>query len=203
MYNYGIRRVIFGCKNDRFGGTGGVLNIHSDPATIPPYPVRGNILRQRCITVQREFYLQENTKAPNPSSKKGRKLKTEIAPYNGPETVGDEAEKAEGEKEEATRKKMKDEKKEVMMEGALEVLSETVVWMEGGEKWKKAKDERKEAMMTAAFEVLGETVVWMEGGAEWKKAKDERKEAMMTAALEVLREALERMEGTGMAEDMT
>lgn len=30
LRQYGIRAVYFGCSNDRFGGTGGVLNIHSE-----------------------------------------------------------------------------------------------------------------------------------------------------------------------------
>jgi len=30
LRQYGIRAVYFGCNNDRFGGTGGVLNIHSE-----------------------------------------------------------------------------------------------------------------------------------------------------------------------------
>lgn len=30
LRQYQIRSVYFGCANDRFGGTGGVLNIHSE-----------------------------------------------------------------------------------------------------------------------------------------------------------------------------
>ena len=30
LRQYRIRAVYFGCANDRFGGTGGVLNIHSE-----------------------------------------------------------------------------------------------------------------------------------------------------------------------------
>jgi tRNA-specific adenosine deaminase 2 len=30
LRQYGIRAVYFGCWNERFGGTGGVLNIHSE-----------------------------------------------------------------------------------------------------------------------------------------------------------------------------
>lgn len=30
LRQYGIRAVYFGCFNDRFGGTGGVLNVHSE-----------------------------------------------------------------------------------------------------------------------------------------------------------------------------
>ena len=30
LRQYGIRKVYYGCSNDRFGGTGGVLSIHSE-----------------------------------------------------------------------------------------------------------------------------------------------------------------------------
>lgn len=30
LRQYGIRAVYFGCHNDKFGGTGGVMNIHSE-----------------------------------------------------------------------------------------------------------------------------------------------------------------------------
>ena len=30
LRQYRIRAVYFGCSNDRFGGTGGVLSIHSE-----------------------------------------------------------------------------------------------------------------------------------------------------------------------------
>jgi len=30
LRQYGIKEVYFGCANERFGGTGGVLNIHSE-----------------------------------------------------------------------------------------------------------------------------------------------------------------------------
>ena len=30
LRQYGIRAVYYGCSNDRFGGTGGVLSIHSE-----------------------------------------------------------------------------------------------------------------------------------------------------------------------------
>ena len=32
LRQFGIRAVYFGCTNDRFGGTGGVLSIHSEYA---------------------------------------------------------------------------------------------------------------------------------------------------------------------------
>ncbi|KZF22700.1 cytidine deaminase-like protein [Xylona heveae TC161] len=80
LRQYGIRSVYFGCANDRFGGTGGVLNIHSDFNLDPPYFVQGGIFREEAIMLLRKFYIQENEKAPEPRPKKNRELKTEIAP---------------------------------------------------------------------------------------------------------------------------
>ncbi|KAF2843624.1 cytidine deaminase-like protein [Patellaria atrata CBS 101060] len=80
LRQYGIRAVYFSCWNDRFGGTGGVLNVHSDPGVDKPYPVYGGIFREEAIMLLRRFYVQENEKAPEPKGKKTRELKTEILP---------------------------------------------------------------------------------------------------------------------------
>ncbi|KAF2457854.1 cytidine deaminase-like protein [Lineolata rhizophorae] len=80
LRQYGIRAVYFGCYNDRFGGTGGVLTIHEDPSVDKPYPVYGGIFREEAIMLLRRFYVQENDKAPEPRQKKARELKTEILP---------------------------------------------------------------------------------------------------------------------------
>jgi tRNA-specific adenosine deaminase 2 len=77
-----VRAVYFGCYNERFGGTGGVLNIHSDPSIDPPYPVYAGIFREEAIMLLRRFYVQENEKAPEPTKKKDRVLKTEIDPLD-------------------------------------------------------------------------------------------------------------------------
>ncbi|KAH7078026.1 cytidine deaminase-like protein [Paraphoma chrysanthemicola] len=82
LRQYGVRGVYFGCWNERFGGTGGVLNIHSDPSIDKPYPVTGGIFREEAIMLLRKFYVQENEKAPEPKQKKTRELKTEILPMD-------------------------------------------------------------------------------------------------------------------------
>ncbi|EFR05532.1 tRNA-specific adenosine deaminase subunit TAD2 [Nannizzia gypsea CBS 118893] len=78
LRQYRVRSVYFGCANERFGGTGGVLSLHSDPAIELPYPVYGGIFRKEAIMLLRKFYVQENENAPNPKGKKDRKLKDEI-----------------------------------------------------------------------------------------------------------------------------
>ncbi|KAL2002242.1 hypothetical protein VTN02DRAFT_358 [Thermoascus thermophilus] len=76
LRQYQIRRVYFGCANERFGGTGSVLSLHSDPGIDPPYPVYSGLFHKEAIMLLRRFYIQENEKAPNPRPKKNRELKT-------------------------------------------------------------------------------------------------------------------------------
>ncbi|KAI5815603.1 cytidine deaminase-like protein [Pyronema omphalodes] len=76
-----IRRVFFGCLNDRFGGCGGVLKIHEDVCVEPGYTVHGGINHDEAIMFLRRFYIQENERAPQPLAKKTRTLKTEVLPF--------------------------------------------------------------------------------------------------------------------------
>lgn len=88
LKQYHIRSVYFGCTNDRFGGTGGVLSLHSESVSIrtsgskwriatniyspsidPPYPVYGGLFQKEAIMLLRRFYIQENEKG-------GRSLQT-------------------------------------------------------------------------------------------------------------------------------
>ncbi|KAJ5632225.1 hypothetical protein N7490_008564 [Penicillium lividum] len=78
LKQYRIRSVYYGCANDRFGGTGGVLSIHSDPSIDPTYPVYGGLFAQEAVMLLRRFYIQENEKAPNPRPKKNRELNTKF-----------------------------------------------------------------------------------------------------------------------------
>lgn len=62
LRQYRIRSVYFGCLNDRFGGCGGVMQIHADKGIDPPYPVYGGLFREEAIMLLRRFYVQENEK---------------------------------------------------------------------------------------------------------------------------------------------
>ena len=75
LRQYGIRTVYYGCGNDRFGGNGSVLSIHSDKSLDPPYPSYSGIYRKEAIMLLRRFYIQENENAPNPRAKGNRELK--------------------------------------------------------------------------------------------------------------------------------
>lgn len=75
LRQYGIRCVYFGCGNDRFGGNGSVLAVHSDKGLEEGYPSYGGIFRKEAIMLLRRFYIQENENAPNPRAKGNRELK--------------------------------------------------------------------------------------------------------------------------------
>ncbi|KAL5332641.1 cytidine deaminase-like protein [Aspergillus crustosus] len=76
LRQYRIRSVYYGCGNERFGGTGSILALHSDLAIDPPYPVYGGLQRKEAIMLLRRFYIQENENAPKPRPKKHRELNT-------------------------------------------------------------------------------------------------------------------------------
>jgi tRNA-specific adenosine deaminase 2 len=71
LRQFGIRKVYFGASNEKFGGTGGVLNIHTANGKLSDgtpglgweegdYEVSGGWLREEAIVLLRRFYVQEN-----------------------------------------------------------------------------------------------------------------------------------------------
>lgn len=71
----GIKNVYFGAKNDKFGGNGTVLNLHSDKSKYPEYKVTSGLMQNEAITMLRKFYIRENENAPLPRKKTNRILK--------------------------------------------------------------------------------------------------------------------------------
>ena len=69
-----IRRVYYGCSNDRFGGNGSVLSVHIDRKKNNRliYDVVPGILEERAIGLFQQFYNLENSRAPE--EKRKRKL---------------------------------------------------------------------------------------------------------------------------------
>lgn len=75
-----FKHVYYGCKNERFGGCGSIM----DAASIlmrqwPELPVTqvGGQEGAKAILLLRKFYLRENDRAPQPRKKINRVLKTE------------------------------------------------------------------------------------------------------------------------------
>lgn len=73
-----LRRVFFGCHNDRFGGCGSVLNAHDMelggpagvPAQLPPLLVTSGVMKEKAIQLLQTFYKGENPNAPEEKMKR-------------------------------------------------------------------------------------------------------------------------------------
>jgi tRNA-specific adenosine deaminase 2 len=74
----GIKRVVFGCKNNRFGGCGSLLNLHhaekaadetEDGSFSMGYTVTSGILEDEAIQLLQRFYDRENFHAPEEKRK--------------------------------------------------------------------------------------------------------------------------------------
>ncbi|KAJ3159775.1 tRNA(adenine34) deaminase [Geranomyces michiganensis] len=76
----GIRKVYYGCGNDKFGGCGSVFSIHEDVANHGSgYPAEGGFYREEAIMILRRFYVRENDHAPEPKRKTNRTLREDIS----------------------------------------------------------------------------------------------------------------------------
>ncbi|EPE35386.1 Cytidine deaminase-like protein [Glarea lozoyensis ATCC 20868] len=85
LRQFGIKKVFFGASNEKFGGTGGVLDVHLGNGRgiggkEGDYEVSGGWLREEAIVMLRRFYVQENERAPEPRKKAERVLKLEVEP---------------------------------------------------------------------------------------------------------------------------
>ncbi|XP_065833902.1 tRNA-specific adenosine deaminase 2-like [Oscarella lobularis] len=72
----GLRRIVYGCANERFGGCGSVMDVHTTPyvtksrASLPPLECRGGEMAERAVSLLKAFYDSENPHAPEPKRKK-------------------------------------------------------------------------------------------------------------------------------------
>jgi len=76
MSALGVKRVVYGCANDKFGGNGTVLNVHesgcgpcdgrSRPDVGLPYESIGGLFEGEAIKLFQDFYIRGNPKAPKP-----------------------------------------------------------------------------------------------------------------------------------------
>lgn len=71
----GVSSVVYGCGNDKFGGCGSVLSIHSDAlGDVQALPTCGGVREEEAIALLRRFYSQENTSAPVPQKRTRRQI---------------------------------------------------------------------------------------------------------------------------------
>jgi len=72
-----IKQCVYGCRNERFGGCGSVLNIAEDPTTtlngIKLDTVSG-VCEDLAVNLMKHFYTFENPNAPQPKDKKERSV---------------------------------------------------------------------------------------------------------------------------------
>jgi tRNA-specific adenosine deaminase 2 len=67
----GVKRVVFGCHNDRFGGNGSILPIHNNPEyNDQPYEVSAGIMKEEAVGLFQRFYESENRRAPEAKRRK-------------------------------------------------------------------------------------------------------------------------------------
>jgi len=74
MSALGVREVVYGCANDKFGGAGTVLAAHARACGAcggsggagKTYGARGGLFEREAIELFQEFYVRGNPKAPTP-----------------------------------------------------------------------------------------------------------------------------------------
>jgi tRNA-specific adenosine deaminase 2 len=67
----GVKGVVYGCENEKFGGNGSILSLHKFPGK--EYYSKGGIMKEEAVNVLRTFYTNGNARAPE--HKRHRKLK--------------------------------------------------------------------------------------------------------------------------------
>lgn len=63
----GVKRIVFGCANERFGGMGSVLNVFDGGEAV------SGVRAERAVSLLKTFYAAENPNAPSPKTKVNRK----------------------------------------------------------------------------------------------------------------------------------
>ncbi|XP_038049420.1 tRNA-specific adenosine deaminase 2-like [Patiria miniata] len=73
----GIPSVVYGCANERFGGCGSVLSVHSDdiPSMGKTFKCVPGVFKDRAVQLLKEFYRGQNPNAPVPKIKPQQKNK--------------------------------------------------------------------------------------------------------------------------------
>ena len=72
----GIRQVVFGCENDKFGGNGSILSLHrfnkDGCSTEMKYGIKKGLMKEEAVKILQRFYEHGNEKAPE--NKRQRKI---------------------------------------------------------------------------------------------------------------------------------
>ena len=75
LRHVGVKKVIAGCQNDRFGGCGSVYDLNTDLGCYPnkPFVYISGIDSEECVRLMKEFYATENPHVPADKSAKRNK----------------------------------------------------------------------------------------------------------------------------------
>ncbi|XP_032800153.2 tRNA-specific adenosine deaminase 2 [Petromyzon marinus] len=76
-----LPRVVCGCRNERFGGCGSVMSIHSAelPHTGSTFQCVSGVRSEEAVDMLKTFYKGQNPNAPNPKIKKGNQHPSDLA----------------------------------------------------------------------------------------------------------------------------
>jgi tRNA-specific adenosine deaminase 2 len=66
----GVKKVYFGCHNDRFGGNGSILSVQNGLVSGKRYEIQDGVLKAEAIGVFQRFYDSENKRAPDSKRRK-------------------------------------------------------------------------------------------------------------------------------------
>ena len=73
----GLCNIVFGCANERFGGCGSVLDVHTKEFTsgtvgvhLKPLDLKGGVMKEEAVVLLQQFYEGENPNAPEPKLKR-------------------------------------------------------------------------------------------------------------------------------------
>ncbi|XP_053376076.1 tRNA-specific adenosine deaminase 2-like [Mercenaria mercenaria] len=71
LRNIGLGKVVYGCRNERFGGCGSVIPVHTDslPQLGPKFECVEGVMAERAVDLLKDFYKGENTNAPESKRK--------------------------------------------------------------------------------------------------------------------------------------
>ena len=64
LRNVNIGRVVYGCGNDRFGGCGSVLDVHTSDLGLPEFECLSGLYADKAVKLLQNFYKGENPNAP-------------------------------------------------------------------------------------------------------------------------------------------
>ena len=64
-----VPRVVFGCRNERFGGCGSVLDIHTADIGLTQFQCMSGLYAEKAVNILQDFYRGENPNAPEDKRK--------------------------------------------------------------------------------------------------------------------------------------